>query len=182
MEITKLNTLEVNTIQTVKIELICNITKLNENGEEITEQLDLSEVLKDGRPASYICEYISAKLLPLNKTMNTCEKDYDFLDENSLKYEMKSKTSYGISFTPSYMKGKNRIYCEDTYKKVLINNDRYIINDISVPGYLSFITLNSDFLLKSREKVIKGYSKTKKIEDIINEAKKYEESKSQRGW
>jgi len=178
MKITELNSLEINKMQTVKIELLCNVTKLNENGEEITEQIDLSEILKDGRPASYICEYITDKLLPLNKTINSCEKDYDFLDDDYLKYEMKGRTSNGISFTPSYMKGKNRAYCEDTYKKVLVNNDRYIINDISNPGYISFITLDSDFLLKSKEKVIKGYSKTKKIEDILNEARNYEKSKS----
>ena len=112
------------------------------------------DILKDGRPFSHFIEPWLAQTYPALKHIKGC-KDHDLVDniDESIKYEQKTFTKKGCSFTPSNMKGQGRkfdqtIFEEKTKKLIFI-----IVSNIDFPNIkIKFISGND---------LILGYPKGK---------------------
>jgi hypothetical protein len=89
---------------------------------------------KDGRPFSHFIEPWLAQNYPALKHIKGC-KGHDLVDntDESIKYEQKTFTKKGCSFTPSNMKGQGRkfdqtIFEEKTKKLIFV-----IVSNVNFP-------------------------------------------------
>ena len=92
------------------------------------------DILKDGRAFSHFIEPWLAQNYPVLKHIKGC-KDHDLVDnvDESIKYEQKTFTSNGCSFTPSNMKGQGRKFDKDVFEEKTKKLLFIIVSNISFP-------------------------------------------------
>ena len=92
------------------------------------------DILKDGRAFSHFIEPWLAQNYPVLKHIKGW-KDHDLVDnvDESIKYEQKTFTSKGCSFTPSNMKGQGRKFDKDVFEEKTKKLLFIIVSNISFP-------------------------------------------------
>ena len=119
------------------IKEISSALKISEN--------DVKNYFTDGRRVSFILERRIAREILNGRLASNEGKDYDVLDSQGRKWEVRSISKNGIYFCPSYMVGSGRQFNEDGFLKKLDEIDGYIIADIeSFPNIPFWIIISSE--------------------------------------
>jgi len=129
---------------------------------ELTKE-ELTELFKDGRTTSRFMEKLATKWFP--ELTNVDVKNYDHVDTDGNKFEMKGFTKGGCDYCPSYMKGKDRtkdlnVVAEEVSEHKLT----YIITDIVEFPKIRIRFTDGKELLKTYPK---GNIKLKEREDFF---------------
>lgn len=101
---------------------------------------DVREYFTDGRRVSFILERRIAREI-LGGTIAESEgAEYDLLDTQGNKWEVRSVTRGGVYFCPSYMVGSGRSFSEPGFLAKLAEIKGYILADVdgfpNVPFYV----------------------------------------------
>lgn len=91
---------------------------------------DVREYLTDGRRVSFIIERRLAWENPGWKLAPTEGADYDLLDPDGGKWEVRSITRQGVYFNPSYQVGSGRAFNEAGFQEKLNAIEGFILSDI----------------------------------------------------
>lgn len=92
---------------------------------------DVREYFTDGRRVSFLIERRLAREVVAGGKLATSEgASFDLIDEAGRKWEVRSISSSGIYFCPSYMVGSGRVFIEDRFLQKLADIDGYILSDI----------------------------------------------------
>lgn len=112
------------------------------------ESLDptvVSNLIQDGRIAGLFAEPLVRKELKLHKPDNNCSKEYDAIDDDSHKYEIKIFNRKGCNFRPSYMKGVGRSFDATKFKNYLNSlHGLILVSCIDHPNWQVVIKKPSD--------------------------------------
>jgi hypothetical protein len=92
--------------------------------------MDVSAYFTDGRRISFILERRIAREVMQGKIATSEGSDYDIIDKDGQKWEVRSITRSGIYFCPSYMVGSGRSFNEDGFLIKLKEIAGYIVTDI----------------------------------------------------
>jgi hypothetical protein len=118
--------------------------ELNWNLEQLAKELHLTKdeatiYFRDGRRCSFITERRIAREFLKGRIADSEGAAYDVFDQNNKKWEVRSLTSGGVYFCPSYMVGSGRKFEEKGFLEKLSEIEGYIlakINDFPrVPVY-----------------------------------------------
>ncbi len=113
---------------------------------------DVQQYFTDGRRVSFLLERRLAKEILKGKLADSEGKDYDVIDNDGKKYEVRSISKDGIYFCPSYMVGSSRSFNEIGFIKKAENIEGYILCDIT-------LFPNIKFYIVSAKEVIDWYKK-----------------------
>jgi hypothetical protein len=91
-------------------------------------------IYKDGRAFSHFIEPLLANIYDGLKHVPGC-KDHDLVDsvDESIKYEQKTFTSKGCSFTPSNMKGQGRKFDKEVFEEKTKKLLFIIVSNVNFP-------------------------------------------------
>ncbi len=104
---------------------------------------DVKEYFTDGRRVSFILERRLAYEVIHGRLALSEGADYDLIDKEGKKYEVRSITDNGIYFCPSYMIGSGRSFNEKGFLKKLKDIEGYIIADVyGFPNILFWVIPN----------------------------------------
>lgn len=104
--------------------------------ENVAQSLNLTqgevrEYFTDGRRVSFILERRICREI-VKGTLSPSEgAGFDLMDKNGQKWEVRSITSGGIYFCPSYMVGSGRRFDEDGFKAKLSEISGYFVGDVA---------------------------------------------------
>ncbi len=104
------------------VEAIAKALKISEN--------DVREYFTDGRRVSFILERRLAKEVLHGKLAPTEGASYDLIDPEGNHWEVRSLTSRGIYFSPSYMVGSGRSFEESGFQRKLEDVSGFIVSDV----------------------------------------------------
>lgn len=94
-------------------------------------QTDVREYFTDGRRVSFLIERRLAREVVAGGRLAASEgAGFDLLDAAGRKWEVRSLTSGGVYFCPSYMVGSGRSFNEAGFLQKLAEIDGYILSDI----------------------------------------------------
>lgn len=93
-------------------------------------ETEVKEYFKDGRRISFLLERRVAHEVLHGKLAQSEGEDFDVLDSNNKKWEVRSISKSGVYFCPSYMVGSGRNFEEGGFFKKLDNIEGYILFDI----------------------------------------------------
>jgi hypothetical protein len=121
--------------------------------EEIARALkisktDVREYFTDGRRVSFILERRIAREIFNGSIASSEGAEYDILDKNGGKWEVRSISKDGIYFCPSYMVGSGRSFNEEGFLKKLKEIQGYIISDIESFPDIPFRIITTDQIKK----------------------------------
>ena len=92
---------------------------------------EVQQYFTDGRRVSFILERRICREI-VKGTLSPSEgAGFDLIDENGQKWEVRSITSSGIYFCPSYMVGSGRIFDEDGFMAKLSEIEGYFVGDVA---------------------------------------------------
>lgn len=108
---------------------------LSWNLEEISRALkisaeDVREYFTDGRRVSFILERRIAKEVLQGQLAASEGAGFDLFDQQGRKWEVRSISSGGVYFCPSYMVGSGRAFAEGGFLRKLDELEGYILSDI----------------------------------------------------
>ncbi len=92
---------------------------------------NLREIFKDGRAFSHLIEPWLAVNYPL--THITGCKQYDFVDNENIKYDQKTFTKGGCNFMPSNMIGEGRTFNKEIFEEKAKQLMYIIVSNIHFP-------------------------------------------------
>jgi hypothetical protein len=115
---------------------------------------DVIEYFTDGRRVSFVLERRIAYEVLKGKLASSEGAGYDLIDASGKKWEVRSITSGGIYFCPSYMVGSGRKFEEKGFLAKLNEIEGYIVSDVeSFP--------NIPFWMVSKTEVLRWYRDSK---------------------
>ena len=92
---------------------------------------EVQQYFTDGRRVSFILERRICREI-VKGTLSPSEgAGFDLIDENGQKWEVRSITSSGIYFCPSYMVGSGRKFDEDGFMAKLSEIEGYFVGDVA---------------------------------------------------
>jgi hypothetical protein len=117
--------------------------------QEISQALkisvdDVREYFTDGRRVSFILERRIAFEVLKGKLSSTEGAGFDIEDSSGGKWEVRSISSQGIYFCPSYMVGYGRNFNKEGFLNKLKNIKGYIIADIVAFPNIPFWIISSE--------------------------------------
>ena len=95
---------------------------------------ELNEIYKDGREFAHIIEQwipIQPQYSSLTRVKGC--KEYDFIDDENIKYDEKTFTCNGCRFSPSNMQGAGRTFDKEVFEKKAKNLIYCIVSNINFP-------------------------------------------------
>jgi hypothetical protein len=108
---------------------------------------DVKEYFTDGRRVSFILERRLSKEIIKGKLSSSEGAGYDLMDPKGGKWEVRSISSGGVYFCPSYMVGSGRSFDEKGFLEKLDDIEGYILSDIeSFPSIPFWIIKKQDVL------------------------------------
>lgn len=94
-------------------------------------EADVREYFTDGRRVSFLIERRLAREVVVGGRLAASEgAGFDLLDERGGKWEVRSISTGGIYFCPSYMVGSGRSFDEPGFLRKLQEIEGYIVSDI----------------------------------------------------
>lgn len=109
---------------------------------------DVREYFTDGRRISFILERRIAREVMQGKIALSEGADYDIIDKDGLKWEVRSITKSGIYFSPSYMVGSGRSFDEAGFLLKLKEIAGYIVTDVDEFPTVPIKKISKDLILK----------------------------------
>lgn len=108
---------------------------LSWNLEEISSALkisveDVREYFTDGRRVSFILERRIAKEVLHGRLAASEGAGFDLFDQQGRKWEVRSISTGGVYFCPSFMVGSGRAFAEEGFLRKLDEIEGYILSDI----------------------------------------------------
>jgi hypothetical protein len=133
------------------------------NIDEISKALkinveDVKEYFTDGRRISFILERRICREIIKGKMAPSEGAGYDLLDPKGGKWEVRSISSGGLYFCPSYMVGSGRKFNEKGFLDKLEEIEGYIISDIDSFPNVPFWIITKQEVLKWWKEGILGSS------------------------
>jgi hypothetical protein len=121
--------------------------------EELAQALkisveDVQEYFTDGRRVSFILERRIAREVFKGSLPPSEGADYDIVDSEGGKWEVRSISQSGVYFSPSYMVGSGRHFEKNGFLKKLKDINGYIIADIESFPNIPFWIIRSQQVLK----------------------------------
>lgn len=150
---------------------------LNWNEAEIVNALkitpdDVKPYFTDGRRISFILERRLAKEVFKGTLAPSEGAGFDLIDSSGGKWEVRSITSHGIYFCPSYMVGSGRSFDEAGFKDKLKSIEGYVVSDIesfpNVPFWILPYTIVEGWWEKGLLGTLAKISSRKKALQLIN--------------
>ena len=93
-------------------------------------EADVREYFTDGRRVSFILERrLAAELFGGARPLSE-GADYDLVDRNGLRWEVRSLSKGGVYFSPSYMVGSGRVFDSEGFRSKLAQIAGYVLADI----------------------------------------------------
>lgn len=96
----------------------------------LTEQ-ETREYFTDGRRVSFILERRICREIVGGRLSPSEGAGFDLIDTHGRKWEVRSITSGGIYFCPSYMVGSGRTFQEAGFFKKLDEIEGYVVSDVT---------------------------------------------------
>jgi len=124
---------------------------------KISEE-DVKLYFKDGRRASFIIERLLNHEVFHGRLPPNEGTDYDIIDNEGNKWEVKSLTKDGIYFCPSYMVGSGRSFDEKGFLRKLNDIKGYVVADITKFPNIPFWIVPKNKVLSWWKKKLLGYN------------------------
>ncbi len=118
------------------IEKIANALKISSD--------DVKQYFTDGRRISFILERRIAKEFFGGKIADSEGANFDFIDLDGKKWEVRSITKGGVYFCPSYMVGSSRCFEEKGFLDKLYSIEGYILCDITTFPNVPFWIISAE--------------------------------------
>ena len=112
------------------------------------EPEDVHEYFTDGRRVSFLLERRLAKEIIKGTLASNEGAGYDLIDPSGKKWEVRSVTSSGIYFCPSYMVGSGRAFDEPGFLRKLKEIEGYIVSDVERFPNIPFWIVHRDVVLQ----------------------------------
>jgi hypothetical protein len=104
---------------------------------------DVREYFTDGRRVSFILERRIASEVLKGRVADSEGADYDLIDANGDKWEVRSITRGGVYFCPSYMVGSGRSFAVGGFVAKLDEIKGYIFADVETFPDVPFYVVSS---------------------------------------
>jgi len=119
---------------------------------------DVKLYFKDGRRASFIMERLIAYKVFHGSLSSNEGTDYDIIDNEGGKWEVRSLTKDGVYFCPSYMVGSGRDFDEVGFLTKLNNIKGYVIADITKFPNIPFWIIPKNKVMSCWKKKLLSYT------------------------
>lgn len=112
------------------------------------KESDVKLYFTDGRRVSFLLERRICNEVIKGKLATSEGAGYDLVDPEGNKWEVRSISSGGIYFCPSYMVGSGRSFNKSGFLEKLAEIEGYIISDITKFPEIPFWILNKQSVIK----------------------------------